>query len=440
MGMPASPASGRGYGPALGLRPSLARLALMLAVASLTVLVLAAPQDSGETPEDRVLCDECHDDFQPFAFSVNAPVEVPVGEPFPLRLTMRNQGDHQLTGTFVLVGMDLDQNLVLEDGEPWTEERDESGSVGFRQADEVYHEVGYGAVGARFRLDTSVGLLDYVSLTVMGPDGGHWATGGRGQGSQQISLDADDMAEGGMGQYTVVINHEQGLRPVQYDLSIEIEYGPTLGYQEGPDLAPGESHTFTFDMVGRARGPGAASLAVEATCYYDHGGTDHDERLFHEESLVAIEVGDEFVRGGGSDGGGGGGSSSILPAGQALGFLSAILLAASLVTSGLLPRLPRRTGPHCLLSKALALVFIVHWLTLWAGPYGGTLGGIGTGSVMLVLIMVLALGGVRPKLLEGRVMGWSNRVIHRNLTYALVLVLVVHVVLNGSHFAVLRGG
>lgn len=411
----------------------------MLAIATLAVMVLAAPQDTGEAPDDRVMCDECHDDFHPFTYSVDAPIEVPVGEPFPVKLTLRNQGDHQLRGASVSINLPSDQNLVLEGGEPWTEERDESGSVGFRQADEVYHDVGYGALGAHFRLDISVGLLDYVSLTVMGPDGGHWATGARGQGSLQISLDADDMAEGGRGQYTVVINHEQGLRTVQYDLAIEIEYGPTVGYEECPDLAPGESHTFIFDMVGMARGPGEATLTIEATACYDHGGTDHDERPFHEESLVAIEVGDEFVGGGGDDGGGGGGSS-ILWVGQALGLISAILLVASVLTSGLLPRLPRRVGTHCLLSKALALVFIIHWLTLWAGPYGGILGGIGTGSAMLVLILVLALGGVRPKLLEGRVMGWSNRVLHRNLTYVLVLVLVAHVVLNGSHLAFLRGG
>ncbi len=58
----------------------------------------------------------------------------------------------------------------------------------------------------------------------------------------------------------------------------------------------------------------------------------------------------------------------------------------------------------------------------------------------MVLILVLALGGVRPQALDGKLLGWSNRLLHRNLTYALVIVLVVHVLLNGSHFAFVRGG
>jgi hypothetical protein len=285
----------------------------------------------------------------------------------------------------------------------------------------------------------TVGVLDYVSLTVIGADGGHWAVGNRGSSTQEISLDADDLIEGGVGLYTVVVNHEQGVRNVPYDLSIEVDYGPSIGIAEGPDLAPGEDYTFYLDLVGLTKGPGQAQLTILGTAYYDHNEGDHDDRLFSFDQTVDIKVGDEFVGGGGSDNGGGG-EGSILAAGQALGFLSAALLVGSLATSGHLPKLPKRGKVHCYISYGLTLVFFVHWLTLWAGPYGSILGGIGTGSVMLLLILVLAATGVRPKLLEGKVMGWSNRLLHRNLTYALTLTLVIHVVLNGSHFAFIRGG
>ncbi len=416
--------------------PHLAMLSLLLLLAVASLLAMGDPADG---PDDRVLCDSCHDDFQPFSYGLDAPEEVPMGEPFPLRVTVRNEGDHDLVDTSVRIGLADDQGLVLEGGEPWTYEQDESGSVGWQATADHALEVGYGALEARFRLDLSTGLLDYVSLTVLGADGGHWATGSRGASSLSVTLGADDMAEGGVGLYTVVIAHEQGLRNVPYDLSIEVDYGPSVGIQEGPDLGPGETHTFSFDLVGLNRGPGQAQVVIQGTAFYQHNEGDHDDRLFDEPLTVDIEVGDEFVGGGGDDNGGGGGAS-LLPVGQALGFISAALLVTSLVTSGLLPRLPRRASLHCYSSKALTAVFIVHWLTLWAGPYGSTLGGIGTGSVMLVLILVLALGGARPALLEDRVMGWSNRVLHRNLTYVLVLVLVAHVLLNGSHFAFVRGG
>lgn len=417
-----------------GARLAIASLLLVVAVAA-----LVSSGDTSDLPEDRVMCDECHDDFEPFSFSVNAPSEVPQGRPFDLRVTVRNQGDHDVIGTSVIIGLGDDQGLVLEGGEPWTYEQEERGSLGWQASADHALEVGYGALEARFRLDVSVGVLDYVSLTVIGADGGHWAVGNRGGSTHQISLDGDDMMEGGVGQYTVVVAHEQGLRPVQYDLTIEVDYGPSIGIQEGPDLSPGESHTFHLDLVGLTKGPGRADLTIRGTAFYGHGEGQHDEETFDLQRTVDIEVGDELV---GGNGGNGGGASpgSLLSAGQSLGFLSAALLAASLATSGHLPRLPKRGKVHCYLSYGLAGVFLVHWVTLWAGPYGAIAGGIGTGGVMLVLIMVLAFSGARPKLLEGRVMGWSNRLLHRNLTYALVLVLVVHALLNGSHFAFVRGG
>ncbi len=405
----------------------------------MAVAALVSSGDTSDLPDDRVMCDECHDGFEPFSYSVNAPSEVPQGEPFDVKVTVRNQGDHDVMGTSVIVDLGDDQGLVLEGGEPWTYEQAERGSLGWQDSVDHALEVGYGALEARFRLDVSVGVLDYVSLTVIGAEGGQWTVGNRGGSSHQISLDGNDMIEGGVGQYTVLVAHEQGLRNVQYDLAIELEYGPSKGIQEGPDLAPGESHTFHLDLVGLTRGPGRADLTIRGTAFYAHDDGQHDDETFDLQRTVDIEVGDELVGGNGGDGGGAN-SGSLLSAGQALGFLSPALLAASLATSGHLPRLPKRRMVHCYLSYGLAAVFLVHWLTLWVGPYGSVLGGIGTGGVMLVLIMVLAVSGARPKLLEGRVMGWSNRLLHRNLTYALVLVLVVHVLLNGSHFAILRGG
>jgi hypothetical protein len=409
------------------------RLAIVTTLLIIAVLAVLSTGDVPDAPGDRVMCDGCHDGFAPFSYNVDSPTEVPQGEVFTIRVTMTNEGDHTVLDPELMVDLEPEGGMILEGGAPWTDEDMVSGSVGFRGTADHPLEVGYSAVEARFTLGISSGLLDYTSLSVIGAEGGHWATGGSAN-TLSIILDDEDLLEGGQGLYTVVVNHERGPRNLPYDLSMEVDYGPSLGIIEGPDLRSGESHTFAVGLVGTVKGPGRVPIVVTGIAYYEHGEGQHDEERFSFDRTLEIDVGDELVGGGGGDGGGGW-SASLLTAGQVLGFLSAALLAGSVATSGHLPRLPRRANIHCLVSKALAGVFIVHWVVLWAGPYGGTLGGIGTGSLMLVLILLLALGGAWPELLEGRVMGWSNRVLHRNMTYALVLVLIVHVLMNGSHFA-----
>jgi hypothetical protein len=89
-------------------------------------------------------------------------------------------------------------------------------------------------------------------------------------------------------------------------------------------------------------------------------------------------------------------------------------------------------------SYALGGTFVLHWALLWAGPYGSTAGGIYSGSLLLASIAVLVVTGARPSLLEGKVMGLSSRRLHRFATYAMVLVLVAHVLVNGSSLAFVR--
>jgi hypothetical protein len=86
----------------------------------------------------------------------------------------------------------------------------------------------------------------------------------------------------------------------------------------------------------------------------------------------------------------------------------------------------------------LVPVFLVHWAMLWLGPYGGTLGGIGTGGALLACIALLTVTGMRPSLLDGRVAGLPSRAVHRYLTYVVLVVLLVHAVANGTDLAFVR--
>ncbi len=415
-----------------------ARSVILLFVVALTALSLMTTGDITDPPDDRVMCTDCHDDFEPFRVDVDVPAEVPTGEEFEVALTVSNDGGHMVKGLVVeMISLDP-QYLILADGQNKVATYVIDGSLGFR--DQVAYEVPVSDVHLEIRFDLSGtgGLMDTLLLDVTGPDGTSWQAGGSGMDGS-ITLTADDFETSGYGIYDVTVTHTRGVRSASFDLSITQEYGPDYMYEIGPDLGPGESHTFTFGIQGLAKGTGEVLMVVKGVAYHEHDGTGTDHRSFTLDETLVIEVGDELVGGGGSDGGGGG-AASLLSAGQTLGFISAILLAGSLATSGHLPKLPKRGKVHCYISYALTGIFFVHWLTLWVGPYGSIYGGIVTGSVMMMLILVLAATGIRPKLMDGKLLGWSNRLLHRNVTYALVLVLVVHVLLNGSHFAFVRGG
>jgi hypothetical protein len=414
------------------------QLAIISLLALMAMMALVSIGDTPIPSDNRIMCDSCHDDFEPFSYSLDAPSEVPPDRPFDVSVTIRNDGDHTLSQPRLVIDLGSESRMVIEGGESWTDDVTTSGTLGFQESTIFPFDVDFGALEARFQLDISGGLLDQVSFTVQDTHGGILISGGT-TGSIGFTLDQTDLQQGGQGQYMVSLIHDRGFRNVPYDLAIEIDYGASLGWADGPDLSPGESHTLTVRLVGTSKGDSQVPIHITGIALYEHHDDGLDERPYTIDTTVDIEVGDKFVSGDGGSGGGGGGTS-LLSAGQALGITSALLLIGSLATSGLLPKLPKRGKIHCYLSYGLAGLFLVHWLTLWVGPYGGTLGGIETGSVMLLLIFVLAVGGVRPNLLEGKVLGWSNRILHRNLTYVLILILVAHVLINGSHFAFVRGG
>ena len=275
-------------------------------------------------------------------------------------------------------------------------------------------------------------------MEVTGADGGSWAASGGGV-DESITLAAADITEGGYGTYDVTVSHPGGVRRATFSLDVEVEYGTDVTMLTGPDLQGGDSHAFSFTLRGMVEGDNGVQVVVSGTAVHMHGSGQLDERDFMEEETVPIVVGDEFVYGGQSGNGGGGGSlDDVLSGGRYLGILAAILLGISVVTSGHLRWFPRRSKIHCWSSYAMVGTFIVHWTMLWVGPYGSTLGGIGTGSVLLVCIVLLAITGTRPQLLEGRVMGLPSGKLHRYLTYVVVVVLVVHAVANGSDLAFIR--
>jgi hypothetical protein len=418
--------------------PVSAPMVALVALSLLAVLCLALVGWSSAGPPETIQCTECHDEFVPFKYTIEAPTEVPVGEPFDLVVTVSNDEMHAVYSPTVMLSVVEPGGIVVETGEPAVAQFHEQGTLAFRGSLSFSIPVNPGAQTATFDLDGSGGLLDNLDIQVSGADGGSWAASGGGV-DESITLNAADLAEGGYGTYQVTVSHPAGVRRVTFALRVEVGYGLDVTMLTGPDLQQGDSHAFSFTLRGMVEGDNGVQVVVSGTAVHNHQSGEMDETDFSEDETVPIEVGDELVYGGQSGNGDGGGSlDDVLSGGRYLGVLAATLLGVSIVSSGHLRWFPRRSKVHCWSSYAMVATFVVHWTMLWAGPYGSTLGGIGTGSVLLVCIVLLAITGARPALLDGRVMGLPSRRLHRNLTYGVVVVLVVHAVANGSDLAFIR--
>ena len=411
----------------------------LVALSFIAVLFLALVGWSSAGPVETIMCTECHDEFVPFQYTVEAPTEVPTGETFELVVTVSNDEIHAVYLPMVMLTISEPDGMVVETGEPAIAQFNEQGTLAFRGSSSFSIPVNPGAQTASFVLDGSGGILDDLDMTISGVEGGSWTASGGGV-DESITLEAADIAEGGYGTYQVTVDHTAGVRRATFSLLVEVEYGSDVAMLMGPDLQGGESHAFSFTLRGMVEGDNGVMVVVSGTAVHMHENGQHDETGFTEEETVPIVVGDEFVYGGQSGNGGGGGSldNALLKA-RYLGILAAILLGVSIATSGHLRWFPRRSKIHCWSSYVMAGTFIIHWSLLWIGPYGSTMGGIVTGSVLLVGILLLVITGVKPELLNGRVMGLPSNKLHRYLTYVVVVVLVVHAVTNGSDLAFIRG-
>jgi hypothetical protein len=394
---------------------------------------------SDDLPPERVMCDECHDEFVPFQYTVDAPTEVPSGEPFDLSITMFNEEMHAIYYPSVLLTVTDTEGMVVETGEPPVVNIQEQGSLGFRQSTSFDVPISPGALSATFALDGTGGFLDDLDLSVSAPDGGSWSATGASV-DETIALDVGDLQEGGYGNYRVTVDHPQGVRSVSFTLDVEVEYGSGSMILFGPDdLQGGDSHTFVFALRGVTEGLTDVMLTLSGTAVHHHNSGQDDEMDYTSDLVVPIEVGNEFVYGPRDDGDESGSGGGYLRAGQVMAFISASLLIVSVATSGNLGKFkfPRRAKVHCWTSYLLVGAFTVHWILLYAGPYSPP-DALVTGLVMLLCIVGLAVTGARPALLDGKVKGLSNRRLHIYITYATVLVLAVHILLNGSHFAFIR--
>ena len=311
--------------------PQLAILSLLMLLAAVTLMTTGVAVDP---PDDRVMCDECHDDFEPFQYTIEAPTEVPSGEPFDLSIMVFNEEMHAIYNPSAMLTVTDSEGMVVETGEPAVVNTQEQGSLGFRQTATFDVTIKPGAQAATFALDGSGGLLDDLDLFVSGPDGGSWSSTGSGT-DETIGLDVGDLQEGGFGDYLVTVDHPQGIRSASFTLDIEVEYGSGSMILYGPDdLQQDDSYTFTFTLRGGTEGPSDVTVTVSGMAVHMHVSGEHEERDYSMEEVVPIEVGDEFVYGPRDDGDDAGSGEGLLDVGQALGVVAALLLVGSLGTSG----------------------------------------------------------------------------------------------------------
>ncbi|MCJ2540479.1 MAG: hypothetical protein LN414_04330, partial [Candidatus Thermoplasmatota archaeon] len=144
-------------------------LVILLLMVILTMMAIVSTGDPSDLPDDRVMCDECHDDFVPFQVAIDAPTGVPVGEPFDLSITVFNEEMHAVYYPSAMLTVADGDGMVVETGEPVVYNTRESGSLGFRQTAEFVVSIQPGAQSATFAVGGSGGFLNDLNLGVSGP-------------------------------------------------------------------------------------------------------------------------------------------------------------------------------------------------------------------------------------------------------------------------------
>ncbi len=424
---------------------------LILAIAfTLTVILMPPMSFSAPLPRTYQVCEECHSNFNAFTLIIDAPKEVPETYDFDYNVIVKNREEHTVQGLEAILDLSNAPNIVSTlVGEPYHEEISGSVSVGGTEA--YTFPVEQGASSALITLDGDEGLFgrNDIDLTVTGASGEVWESTSPGA-DEQYELDSGDLRRGGVGDYTVEVAYFFG-GPNSFTLEIDVEYSLNQILLEGPDLAPGEEHTFIWPLRSLAKGDNTINVTVRGTAYHEHSDnedpliSDSDEYTYRDASQV--KVGDKYVYQPPEE------DSpiriDILLLERITGILAGVLLLLSIAMCGYFKPLcstvekitagrANRCKWHCRVSLLLLLIAIIHGMLMPFSPHASSLRGLLPGIPALAILGFLGYIGWQQKPLKKR---WGNerwKMVHLLLTIMVVVIVVVHAVLDGSDFSWLR--
>lgn len=422
---------------------------VIILVLSMGFFLLISSVEKGE--EECEEGDEGHKGFEAFTLTIDAPSEVPDNYEFDYKVIVRDEWKHEVLGLEAVLDLSRAPHLEFIFGMPEPYHMEESGSVSFSSSSASFiFPVEENATSATVIVDGDEGLLgrNNIDLNVYSPDGDMlWAVGGAGA-SPELTLSAEDLSDGGYGDWRVEVIYVIGTPNISFSITIDVQYDLKQSKLTGPDLGPGDEYTFSWPLRSVSNGDNKVLAVVSGTAHHDHEDPSHpDSELYTYDSSSELEVGDRFVytppeREWEQ-------AISVIDIERATGILSAVVLLVSIVLSGLyrpmrtriegvLGGASKRIRWHCGISFFLILLSFVHGILLPFSPHALTLRGLAMGSSAFVTLGALGFIGLYQKSLIDHwgVKNWSR--VHLLLTILAVIIVIVHAALDGTDFAWLR--
>jgi succinate dehydrogenase hydrophobic anchor subunit len=340
--------------------------------------------------------------------------------------------------------------VKLDGGEPFHEEVSDSVIIGGTQT--YTFPVASGASEAKIVLDGDDGPAgaNDIDLTVRSPNDREWTSEDSGA-DEQVILDAQDLMRGGAGDYLVEIAWFLGLPRISFTLTIDVEYGVDQLIFQGPDLAPGEKHTFAVPLKSISKGENTIKTVVSATAYYEHSENEDplttDSNDYTLEESWNIKVGDKLVYEPPKEDFQG--TVSILLLERITGLLAGLLLIFSIAFCGYFKPLcntvekftngrANRCKWHCRISLLMLITASLHGIMLPFSPHARSLKGLALGTTAFLILTALGYFGWQqgPFRKKWGAQKWSK--VHLFLTILAVIIVAIHAILEGSDFAWLR--
>lgn len=480
----------------------------LFALAVVTVLAVgpalgqAAKPGSGEKSDAQCYGHHREEGFRSMDLAPENLQSVAAGGPFQFHLTVRNPWLHELHDVFAFVNTSLAPGIQFpgaKDPEPVSDGGTLPLNPQAPASAEVPVEIGPNATLLLVRLTGDKGPLDNgdFDLAVVAPNGdtytapadiGLWRPG-RTYVDEVLTVPYANITQGGLGAWTVRVVYASGAVPdaaweidgaVYYNLSRSTEL-----FVKGPsNLAPGASHTFTFDLIATGAptvtpedaipdedfdpfqaqvptGPGGPIpvqmvYGGKAVAYNKHTDPNaEDFGNYTKFSTMSFVIGSQTVVGAAVETAGQDILLTLGPSfrawGEVVGFAASMVMVPALLLGGVFGRgsivwmndafggARRRVLFHNAASYGLLIFSLVHMYLLLLEPAFGWNHGLVLGGLALACMVGLALTGAFQRRL---VVAWGFprwRFVHFALGVLMVLFVLAHLVVDGTHFEAVRG-
>lgn len=449
---------------------------------ALLLLLLTIPSWAQEAvePQGELATAECYghhkqEGFRSMDLFPQSITEVPKGQAFTFKLTIKNPWLADLKNTVGYVNISGAPGLSFPGAKDPTSASlngtvSNGGSTNMPipvEANATSILVTLAGTPAGTPLDSRVNTADYA-LTVESPDGtvkiGDKGTGNVGQPpagrtSRTVVVDQANLTKAGAGAWKAIVSYS-GVQPqgafklaatTYYNLSQSSELampGPAL-------LKPGESYTFTFTILAHdASQLQNLRYGGRTTSYHQH--TDRatgDNGDYDKWNTMPLQLGSTLVIGSATvtDTS----SVSLLEPvlrrwGQVIGFWGAFLVIPSLVFGGtfgkstvqplntLLGSPRRRVLFHNSMSFWLLGISILHTLIFFYEAFWPWSVGLVWGGLSLAAMVGLAVTGATQRQFVAR-WGFARwRFVHFAMGILVFVFVLIHIMVDGSHFAAIR--